>query len=108
MEDWLVWGALAAGGIATIAAVARLVVVVLRFFRDLKRSRRRLFEELDALAASAEAVGERTEAAGAGSERLTGALERLAVSRRRLNVLRQALDEAGDAFAWARLVYPRK
>jgi hypothetical protein len=108
MWDWLVWAALAAGVAATIAAAAVLGVALLRFFRGLGRSRRRLFAELDGLADSAEAVGGRAEAVGGGNERLTGALARLAASRRRLDVLRQALDEAGDAFAWFRLVYPRK
>jgi ABC-type transporter Mla subunit MlaD len=106
--DVVVWAALAAAVVAGTGAAVRLGLAVLRFFRTLKGSRRALFAQLDSLAAAAEEVGQRAASAGGDTERLTRALARLAASRRRLDVLRQALDEAGDAFAWFRLVYPRK
>jgi hypothetical protein len=106
--DWLVWSALAAAILAVVAAIVRLGVVLLRAYRDFKRSRRALFKELDRVADAAESVASRAEALGAGSERLTHSVERLAVSRRRLNVLRAAIDEATDAAGWVTAVYPRK
>lgn len=108
MWDWLVWGALAVGTIAWLAAAARSGVAALRLWRDFKRTRRRVFGELDALAGAAEAAGERAAAAGAGGERLTRSLERLAVSRRRLGVLRQALGETQDVVGGVTALYPRK
>lgn len=108
MWDWSIWGALIVATVAGVAGIAHVVVAGLRFWRDLKRSRRRLFADLDALALSAEAVADRAAAAAAGTERLTRSLERLAVSQRRLAVLRQALDEATDSAAWLAALYPRK
>ncbi|SRR6266516_183040 len=106
--NWVVWAALAIAVAAGIASLVRLAIVGLRFWRELKRTQRAVFAELDALAARAEAVGERAAALGGGSERLSRSLARLAVSRRRLNVLRQAIDEVTDAVGTVTAVYPRK
>jgi uncharacterized membrane protein YraQ (UPF0718 family) len=106
--DWLVWGALAAVVVAAIAGAVVLGVAVLRFFRDLKRSRRAIFRELDRIAATAAEIGEHVTEAGAASERLSGSLARLAASRRRLAVLQSALDEVEESFGWALALYPRK
>jgi DNA-directed RNA polymerase specialized sigma24 family protein len=108
MWDWLVWAALAIAVIAGTAALVRLVVIALRAWRDLKRSRRALFKELDWLADAADAAAEKAAAAGPASDRLTRSLERLAVSRRKFAVLRSALDEATDAVRRVAAVYPRK
>jgi hypothetical protein len=108
MWDWVVLGSLVLATVAWIAAAARTGVAALRLWRDVKRTQRRLFGELDALAAAAESAGERAAAAGAGSERLTQSLQRLARSRRRLGVLQAAIDEAQDVVGSVTVVYPRK
>jgi len=105
---WIVWAALAVGTVTWTAAAARTGVAALRLWRDVKRARRRLFGELDALAAAAETAADRAAAAGAESERLTRGLARLAVSRRQLGVLQQALGEAQDVVGGVTAVYPRK
>lgn len=108
MWDWAIWAALAAAVVAATIAGARLGLGVLSFFRQLKRVRRRIFRELDELAASAERTGTRAAQLGPGAERLTRSLDGLAASRRRLAVLESALDEAAAAFAWLALVPRRK
>jgi hypothetical protein len=108
MWDWIVWAALAVAVLAGIGALARLVVVALRGWRDLKRSRRAVFKELDRVAAAAEAAGTHAAALGDDSERLSRSLVSLAASRRRLAVLQSALDEATDAVGRVTAVYPRK
>ncbi|TML90820.1 MAG: hypothetical protein E6G08_01375 [Actinobacteria bacterium] len=108
MPDWVVWVALGVSLVAAIAAMVRFVVVSLRAWRDVNRSRRALFGELDGLAARAEALGEKAAGLEEASARLTRTLERLAVSRRKLAVLQSAFDEATDAFAAVTAVYPRK
>ena len=108
MPDWVLWAALAVSIVVGIAALVRFVVVSLRAWRELNRSRRALFAELDGLAARAEALGEKAAGLGDATERLTRALERLAVSRRKLALLQSASDEATDAFAVVTAVYPRK
>jgi hypothetical protein len=108
MPDSVLWAALAVSVVVGIAALARFVVVSLRAWRELNRSRRALFAELDGLAARAEALGEKAAGLGDATERLQHALERLAVSRRKLAVLQSAADEATDAFAAVTAVYPRK
>jgi hypothetical protein len=105
---WAVWIALGVSIAASLAALARLVVLVLRAWRDLKRSRSALFGELDRVAAAGEALGDKAAALGGGNERLTAATSRLAVSRTRLAVLQSALGEATDAFGRVTAVYPRK
>src|SRR6266516_1551731 len=107
MPDWVVWVALGVSLVAAIAAMVRFVVS-LRAWRDVNRSRRALFGELDGLAARAEALGEKAAGLEEASARLTRTLERLAVSRRKLAVLQSAFDEATDAFAAVTAVYPRK
>jgi hypothetical protein len=108
MWDWAIWAGLAVAVVTGVGATALLVVAVLRCLRGLKRTRRRIFKELDELAASAEAVGEKAGAMGSGGERLARSLAGLAASRRRLALLQAALDEATDAFGWLAVVYPRK
>jgi hypothetical protein len=106
--DWIVWAALAVAVLAGVGALARLVVVTLRAWRDLKRSRRAVFKELDRVAAAAETAGTHATALGGDSERLSRSLASLAASRRRLAVLQSALDEATDAVGRVASVYPRK
>jgi hypothetical protein len=108
MWDWVVWGALAVALVVGIAASARFVVLALRAWRDLRRTRRALFKALDELAARAEALGEKAAGIGPASERLTAALDGLSVSRRKLAVLQAAFDDATDALAVVTAVYPRK
>jgi hypothetical protein len=108
MWDWAIWAALAVAAVAGATAAGQLGVAVLRFFRGLKRVRRRIFRELDEVAAAAERAGERAAELGPGGARLERSLAGLAASRRRLAVLQSALDEATDAFAWLALVPRRK
>jgi hypothetical protein len=108
MPDWVVWIALGVSLVAGIGAMARFAVVSLRAWRDVRRSRRALFKELDNLAARAEALGEKAGGLGDASERLNRALEQLAVSRRKLAVLQSAYDEATGALTAVTAVYPRK
>jgi hypothetical protein len=108
MPLWAVWIALGVSIAVAVAAIARFIVVVLRAWRDLKRSRGALFGELDRVAAAGEALGETAAALGGGSERLSAATSRLAVSRTRLAVLQSALGEATDAVGRVTAVYPRK
>ena len=108
MPHWVIWVALAVAVVAGSASLARFVVVSLRAWRDLKRSRRGLFSELDRVAAAGEALGAKAASLGDDSERLSTAMERLAVSRARLAVLQSALDEATGAVTRVTSVYPRK
>jgi hypothetical protein len=108
MPDWVVWVALGVSLVAAIAAMVRFGLLSLRAWRDVNRSRRALFAELDLLAARAEALGEKAAGLEEVSERLTRALDRLALSRRKLAVLQSAFDEATDAFGAVTAVYPRK
>ncbi len=108
MWDWLVWIALAVAFLAAIGAAVKLGVDAMRFIRQLKRTRRHVFGDLDAVAAAAEAAGLRAEAAGAGSTRLTESLDQLAASRRQLAVLQQAFDEAKGVFTRITWLYPHK
>jgi hypothetical protein len=108
MWDWLVWVALAVAVLAGVGSLARVFVVALRAWRDLKRSRRAVFKELDRVAAAAEAAGTHAAALGVDSERLSRSLAQLAASRRRLAVLQSALDDATGAVGRITAVYPRK
>ena len=108
MWNWLVWGTLAFAIVAFALSAFGTLREVLRFFRQLGRSRRAVFGGLDAAAAKAERAAEHAQSLGAGSERLNASVARLAVSRRRLAVLQSAWDEATDVVGSVTAVYPRK
>jgi hypothetical protein len=108
MPHWIIWVALGVAVVAGIASLARFVVIALRAWRDLNRSRRAIFGELDRVAAAGEALGTKAASLGDETERLGAATQRLAVSRARLAVLQSALDEATDAVGRVTAVYPRK
>ena len=108
MGNAVIWASLAVAVVVAGAALARFAILALRGWRDLKRSRRALFAELDRVAEAADAVGVRAQALGTGSDRLTRSLARLRESRRRLAVLHSAVDEAKDAVAVVTWVIPRK
>jgi 3-deoxy-D-manno-octulosonic-acid transferase len=105
--DWTIYGALIAGFLALVAAVAFLAVRALQAWRDFKRLRRRAVKELDVFSALAEETAERAARAG-DQPRLVASVDRLRVSLARLAVLRGALDEVDDTFARVTAVYPRK
>jgi hypothetical protein len=108
MWSWAVWATLAFAVIAFAVTVFGAGRETFRFIRQLGRSRRALFGELDAAAAKAENAALKAEALGGGSERLTQSLARLSTSRRRLAVLQTAWDEATDVVGAITSVYPRK
>jgi hypothetical protein len=101
----LVWIAL---GIAVVAATAGLVVAAragLRAWRAFRGSMRAASDALADLSAKLERLADSAPTHGPQLERSSG---RLKVSLARFAVLRSALDEATDAVAPLRLLYPRK
>jgi ABC-type transporter Mla subunit MlaD len=108
MWTWLIWAGLSVGFVATVAAAFGTLREVIRFFRQLGRSRRSLFDALDSAAAKAEQTARNAEALGGASERIDASLARLARSRRKLAVLQSAWDEATDVVGVVTAVYPRK
>ena len=107
MWDWAIWGALIAGGLAGIAALALLAVRALEAWRGLSQLRRAVVRGLGDLAARGEAVADKVAAAGDPAE-LQESLGRLRVSLARLAVLRAAIDEAQETFGRVTAVVPRK
>jgi hypothetical protein len=105
--DWAIYGALIAGFLAGMGALALLLVRVLGAWRAFKRLRRGIGRELERLADLGEATADKLEAATDNAE-LESTLSRLRVDLARFAVLRQALDEAQDTFRRFALVYPRK
>jgi 3-deoxy-D-manno-octulosonic-acid transferase len=105
--DWAVWGALAVGGLATLGALALLVVRVLQAWRDFKRMRRHLLKELDAVAAAGEAAADKAEALGE-TEELQASVGRLRRSLAQLALLREAIDDARTPVRLAAAFAPRK
>ncbi|HZS23807.1 MAG TPA: hypothetical protein VFA30_02360 [Gaiellaceae bacterium] len=105
--DWVVYGALALGVLAVLAAASFVVVRCLQAWRDFKRFRRQLARELARLAETAELTAET-------AERLTDQPELEASTRRlrgtlaRFAVLRAAVDETAGAVGRVTAVYPRK
>ena len=106
--DWLIWGALIAGGVALGLATARLVTQMLRTWRDFKRLRRRIVRELDRIATGAETAAEKIAATETLTQRLEQSLARLNVSIARLRVLTDALDEVDSTFGRGAWFFPRK
>jgi biopolymer transport protein ExbB/TolQ len=107
MWDWLIWGALIAAGLATIGALALLVVRILQAWRDFKRSRRHLVRALDRVSESAERAARKAEAAGDTRE-LQQSVARLRRSLAQLDVLRAAADEAQATLGRFTGLVPRK
>jgi hypothetical protein len=103
----LIYLALVVGFLVGSAAIAYLVVHVLRSLRALNRLRRGVGGELERLADLGEATADRLESAG-DTEQLESSLSRLRADLARLAVLRQALDEANATFQRFGLAYPRK
>ena len=107
MWDWAIWTALVVSGLAIAGALALLGVRALRAWRDLKRTRRRLFRGLDELAEKGEATTEKAAAAGE-TEELQRSLLRLRAALAQLAVLRGAMDEVQDTFGRLGAVVPHK
>jgi hypothetical protein len=105
--DWAIYGALAVGAAAILAAAGLLAVRVLEGLRTLKRFRRRLAKELLHLADLGGVTTEKLEHA-ADTRELESSLARLRTSLARAAVLRSALDEARGTFGRVAWVYPRK
>jgi len=93
MWDALVYAALGAGVLATLAALVLLAVRVLQAWRSFKRMRRHVFRELDLVAEKAEATVATLESVSDTAE-LDRSLARLRRSLAELAVLRAAWDEA--------------
>src|SRR5262245_56320051 len=93
--DWAIWAALIIAFVATTAAWAKLIVAILRGWRDFKRFRRHLGKELATLADHGEATVEKLETASDTRE-LEEALARLRVTLAQFAVLRAAVDETND------------
>ena len=101
----LVWIAL---GIGVVAATGGLVVAAragLHAWRAFRGSMRAASDALADLSAKLERLADSVPTHGPQLERSSG---RLKLSLARFGVLRSALDEATDAFAPLRLLYPRK
>jgi 3-deoxy-D-manno-octulosonic-acid transferase len=94
--DWSIWGALVVGGVAILVATAHVVARSLQAWRSLKRVRRHLVRDLDALAAAAERTAERA-AQVSDATRVERSLRRLGRSLAQLAVLRAAMDDVSDA-----------
>jgi hypothetical protein len=100
-----VWVAFA---FAVVASTAGLVVALrngLQAWRTFRGSMRALSEALADLSAKLERLADSAPTHGPQLERSRA---RLSISLARLAVLRSALDEATDAVAPLRLLYPRK
>jgi hypothetical protein len=105
--DWVVWGALSAGGLAGLVALVFLAVRVLQAWRDFKRMRRHVFRGLDRVSEAGERTAEK--AAGLGeTEELQASVGRLRRSLARLAILREAAGEAEAAAGRITAVVPRK
>ncbi len=107
MWDWSIWGALAVGALASVAALSFAAVRALRAWRDFKRLRRHVFRALDRLATEGERTAELA-AQATQNEELERSLGRLRRSLARLAVLREALGEARETFGRFAVVMPRK
>jgi hypothetical protein len=107
MSDWVVWGALAAGGLATLGALAFLAVRGLQAWRDFKRVKREALASLDSLSAAGEAVAEKALAAG-DSDELQASLARLRRSLAQLAVLREAVDDVRRPLGLVTALAPRR
>ena len=104
--DWAIYGALIAGFVAIASAAAFLAVRGLRAWRDFKRFRRQLGDELDRLADLGEVTTQKLEAAGDMHE-LEESVSRLRVTMARFGVIRASLDESLDTFRRLTAVFPR-
>jgi hypothetical protein len=105
--DWAIYGALIAGFLAGMGALALLLVRVLGAWRAFKRLRRGIGRELERLADLGEATADKLGTA-TDSTKLDGSLARLRVGLARFAVLRAALDEAQDTFRRLAWIYPSK
>ncbi|HKT43404.1 MAG TPA: hypothetical protein VJQ85_01285 [Gaiellaceae bacterium] len=103
MWDWLVYGALIAGGIAVLAAALLLAVRALQAWRSFRRLRRHIFRDLDKVAEKAEATLD-TMASATDTAALDASLARLRCSLAQLALLREAW---GEATSFTALI-PRK
>ena len=77
-------------------------------WREFKRVQGLLTEEMEKLAASADAAARAAERQGVDQARLDESLARLRVTLARFAVLQNALDEASETFGRFALVVPRK
>jgi HAMP domain-containing protein len=106
MWDWAIWGGLAAGALAVVAALLFLAVRVLQAWRDLKRVRRHLLRELGELGEKGEQTADKAASLGE-TEELERSVARLRRSLAQLAVLRSAVDEAQQTLG-AKTVVPEK
>jgi predicted nuclease with TOPRIM domain len=105
--DWAIWGALAVGGLAVLAALVLLGMRALQAWREFKRVRRNLLGQLDSLAAAGDRVAEKTAAFGE-SEELQASVGRLRQSLAQLALLREAVDEVRSPIRIASAFAPRR
>jgi hypothetical protein len=107
MWNWAIWGALIAGFLCVLGALAFLAVRVLEAWRVFKRVRRHLFHAIERLTERGTELAEQAAQAADVSE----AMEHVARLRRslaRLAVLREAISEAQDTLGRFAAVMPRK
>jgi hypothetical protein len=107
MWDWVVWGALAAGGIVTLGGLALLGVRGLQAWREFKRIRRRILAAMDSLSAAGEAVAEKADTVG-DSDELQASLARLRRSLAQLALLQEAVEDVRRPLGLVSALAPRK
>ncbi len=107
MWVWAVWGALAAGGLATLAALAFLAARGLQAWRDFTRVKRETLAAIDSLSAAGEAVAEKALTAG-DTDELQASLARLRRSLAQLAVLREAVDDVRRPLRLVTAFAPRR
>ena len=107
MWSWFFYAALALGFVSVAAALAHLATRLLQAWRDLRRFRGKLADELDRLATLGEAAAD-TAARAADTARLQESHARFRVTLARYAVLRSAVGEVTDMVGRVAAVYPRK
>jgi len=107
MWDWAIWGALIAGFLCVMAALALLAVRVLQAWRVFKRVRRHLFDAIERLTERGTELAEGAAEAADFGEPLEH-VARLRRSLARLAVLREAVSEAQSTLGRFAAVMPRK